>query len=170
LRERKSRYSAVSALKKAPRIPPSAITGGRHGLLRGTWPRLATVSGPSFCPQTKNGSCEAALVRIGRKIPLLRPRSVQRNQKPPNLTRVPPNSKAVGGEPANGFAFVPHTCEHVGLSDRQRQGANKTSERTVSDNANIFPWRVIPAVTDRFVTCNRKFSGRSPCVAAPAIS
>src|SRR5215472_2194337 len=40
-RERESRYSVVSALKKATRIPSSAITGGRRGLLRGhlasTW-------------------------------------------------------------------------------------------------------------------------------------
>jgi hypothetical protein len=43
------------------------------------------------------------------------------------------NSKAVGGEPANGFAYVPHTCAHtLGLSDRQRQ-ERSTSERTVFD-------------------------------------
>ena len=120
----------VSALKKAPRIPPSAITGGRRGLLRGTWPRLATVSGPSFCPQTKSGSCEAALVRIGRKNSFIASeKRVQRNQKPPNLTRVPPNSKAVGGEPANGFAFVPIRVNTLGCR------TDRGNERTKPLNA-----------------------------------
>ena len=46
-----SRYSAVSALKKLHAIPPSAITGGRRGLVRGTWPRpLQRRRGLLFAP------------------------------------------------------------------------------------------------------------------------
>jgi hypothetical protein len=44
------------------------ITGGRRGLLRDTWPRLATVSGPSFCGPGEPGArpfCASRFLRRG---------------------------------------------------------------------------------------------------------